>query len=462
MKKIKYEKYFKGKKITLMGFGGFGRGLKEAEFLIKNGADLIITDMEKEENLKKEVKRIKGVFERWKKKGAKMELILGKHRKKDFIGRDLVLYPNGVKLNNEYIKLAKEKSKMVTKSIALVFWIIYQEKFPVKTIGVTGTKGKSTLTSLIKHLLENDGKKVWTGGNLRGSVNLPILSKIKEGDFLLAELDSWLLQGFGDLKISPQYSFFTNFFNDHQNYYSSMELYFNDKANIFKFQKENDFLFLTDNSNRALKKYFKQKIKAKKIITFGKNVPNWKFKILGNHNLSNISQVLAFAQEIGITKKIQKKAMESFKAVEGRLEFLGKKRGIYFYNDNNSTTPISTIESLRALKNKYSNSKIILLAGGSDKNFLDDDYKKLAIFLRKNVDFLILFKGTGTDKLIEFLGSKFKNYILSESMKYSFEEAVKISSKGDVLILSPGMASFGVFKNEYVRNDMFLKEFSKF
>ncbi len=126
---------------------------------------------------------------------------------------------------------------------------------------------------MIKHLLETNGDKVFVGGNIRSAANLPILKKISEGNFLLAELDSWILQGFGNLKISPRYSIFTNFFNDHQNYYHSMKKYFNDKAFIFKFQKKSDFLILNNQVNKEILKYFSKKISSKKIITSIKKLP---------------------------------------------------------------------------------------------------------------------------------------------------------------------------------------------
>jgi len=264
--KINFEKYFKGKKITLMGLGGHGRGVVEAEFLIKYGADLIITDLSAASELEKEISAVKKALKKYKKNGAKVSFTLGKQKISDFKNRDIVLSANGVPLDNKYILAAKKYSKISTKSAALVFWILKQEKANIKTIAVTGTKGKSTTTALIENLLKTNGQKVFTGGNVRGVANLPVLEKISDGDFLLAELDSWLLQGFGNLKISPNISIFTNFFNDHQNYYHSMKKYYKDKSFIYKFQEKGDFAIFTNQSATAFKKYFGKRIKSKKII----------------------------------------------------------------------------------------------------------------------------------------------------------------------------------------------------
>lgn len=173
----------------MLGLGGFGRALKEAEFLAKNGADLIVTDLSSQKDLKKELAILK--------KYKNIKYTLGGHKISDFRNRDIVLYANGIPLKNKYIQESKKKSKITTKSVALLFYILEKEfGNRVKKIGVTGTKGKSTVTRmsifLIKNFLESQGGKneVFSAGNIRGCSNLPILEKIKEGDFLVAELDS--------------------------------------------------------------------------------------------------------------------------------------------------------------------------------------------------------------------------------------------------------------------------------
>jgi UDP-N-acetylmuramoylalanine--D-glutamate ligase len=119
--KVDFEKYFKGKKITLMGLGGLGRGVIEAEFLIKHGADLIITDLQNEKQLKQEITVIKKAIKKYKKNNATVSFTLGKQKIADFKNRDIVFSANGVSLDNKYILSAKKYSKIVTKSIAYVF-----------------------------------------------------------------------------------------------------------------------------------------------------------------------------------------------------------------------------------------------------------------------------------------------------------------------------------------------------
>jgi UDP-N-acetylmuramoylalanine--D-glutamate ligase len=456
--KVDFEKYFKGKKITLMGLGGLGRGVIEAEFLIKHGADLIITDLQNEKQLKQEITVIKKAIKKYKKNNATVSFTLGKQKIADFKNRDIVFSANGVSLDNKYILSAKKYSKIVTKSIAYVFWIIQNEKLDIKTIGVTGTKGKSTTTALIEHMLQINDTKVFSGGNLRAAANLPILEKISTGDVLLAELDSWLLQGFGNLKISPQYAVFTNFFNDHQNYYHSMKKYFKDKSYLFMFQKKTDFLILTNQSSKNIKTYFSKKILSKKIISKTSLLPKWNYPIFGEHNQKNISQAIELGKVLGISQKNIRKSMETFISIEGRFEYLGQEKGVLFYNDNNSTTPDSTAISLKALSKKYSKSKIYLLAGGADKEF---DFKILSKAIEKYVTKTVLFTGTGTNKIVYLFKKRFDKYQIVDSMKKAFFESVKEAKKEDIVVLSPGAASLGMFKNEYDRNDQFIEEYKQ-
>ncbi len=164
------------------------------------------------------------------------------------------------------------------------------------------------------------------------------------------------------------------------------------------------------------------------------------------------------AEVLKISKKVQKKAMESFLAVEGRFQYLGQKKGIHFYNDNNATAPEATVISLKALTKKYPKSKIFLLAGGADKEF---EFLSLARAIEKYPENTFLFAGSGTENLAKLFKKDFKKYQIVSSMKEGFLKSIENAQKGDVVILSPAMASFGIFKNEYDRNDQFLKEFKK-
>lgn len=418
---MKTKDYFKDKKITVMGLGILGRGVGDVEFLAQNGASLVVTDLKSRKELKVSLDRLK--------KFKNIKYVLGKHRLEDFRNRDMILKSAGVPLDSIYIKEAKKNKIQVEMSAALV-----AKLSPAKVIGITGTRGKSTVTQMIYEILKASKKKVFLGGNVRGIATLPLLKKAKKDDFIVMELDSWQLQGFGESKISPNIAVFTNLMRDHMNYYKgSMSKYFQDKANIYKYQKAGDYLI----SGKEIAK----KIKNKKIIPKSLS-KSWELKITGEHNRENASLAREAAKVAGVSDKIIKKVLENFKSVEGRLEYMKTVRGVKIYNDNNATTPDATIRALEALGSKKKN--IVLIMGGADKKL---DMKPLLKETEKYCKSVILLTGSGTDKL---KGLKVNN------LKDAVKLAIKDAERGDTILFSPAFASFGMFKNEYDRNDQFI------
>jgi len=433
---IDYKKYFKNKKITLMGLGVLGRGVNLAKFLSENGAELIITDLKSEKELSSSLDKLK--------KFKKIKYVLGRHRLSDFKNRDMIIKAAGVPLNSPFIREAKKNGISVEMDASL-----FAKLSETKIIGVTGTRGKSTITHFIYQALEKYSKEnVYLGGNIKGMATSVLLKKIKPDDIVVLELDSWQLQGFGDSKISPDISVFTNFLPDHLNYYKgSLTNYFKDKANIFKYHKKDNYLVLSRQALKEVKKRYKGRIKGQTIInnSFPKN---WKIKLIGEHNRDNLALGIRVLEVLGLKKSFIKKAVEEYQGVPGRLEFIKKINNISYYNDTNASSPEATIAALKA----FDKENIILIAGGSDKNL---DFKKMAKEIKDRVKALILIEGKGTDKMIKYL--KDYPFELVDNMKEAVKKARSFSQKGDIILLSPGTASFGVFKNEYDRGDQFNK-----
>jgi UDP-N-acetylmuramoylalanine--D-glutamate ligase len=269
---------------------------------------------------------------------------------------------------------------------------------------------------------------------------LSLLPKIKSGDYVVLELSSWQLQGFGEQKISPNVSVFTNFMPDHMNYYkNNLKDYFSDKAFIFKYQKEGDTLIAGESVVKNIPKSYKGN------LIVGGDVPkNWKLPLPGEHNKENIALAVSAARALKIPLVKIKSGVESFKAVEGRLQLVKTVRGVQIYNDNNSTTPEATIAGLKSFPKKQT----VLIMGGADKNLDTTELLKTAEVYAHTV---ILLPGTGTDKIEN------PDFYRAESLKDAVETAVASASKGDVVLFSPAFASFGLFVNEYDRNDQFLK-----
>lgn len=435
---VDYKEYFKGKKITVMGLGILGRGLGYTKFLAECGADLIVTDLKTKEQLKTSIKSLS--------KFKNIKFVLGEHRLEDFRGRDMIIKSAGVPLDSIYIKEAERNNIPAEMDVSL-----FAKCAPgVMLVGVTGTRGKSMTTALIYEILSRNlkNRKVHLGGNVRGVATLPLLKKVKAGDILVCELDSWQLQGFGDARISPYISVFTSFMPDHMNYYkNSMKDYFKDKANIFKYQKKGDVLI----TNSDVKKLIKQKPRSQIILANKKNVSGFKFIVPGEHQRQNLAYAVLAARQFNIPISKIKETVARFEGVEGRLQFLKNYKGIKIYNDNNATTPEATIAGIEALKNNKRN--IILICGGADKKLSLNNFVKTVNKYCKGV---IMIPGTGTD----FLLSKYKLKVPNEvgkDLKDVVLKAIKHSKKEDTILFSPAFASFGMFNNEYERNDLFMK-----
>lgn len=442
MNKKIYEKEFQNKKITIMGLGVLGRGLQVTQFLAKNGAKITVTDLKNSVDLETSLNKLKK-FD--------IKYVLGKHDINDFKNVDIVVKAPGVPLDSIYIKEAKNNKIPVVMDASLFTKIIREILPTVKIIGVTGTRGKSMTTALIYHILEQNRKaldsKIHLGGNMRAKATLPLLEKISSKDIVVLELDSWQCQGFGDEKISPDIAVFTNLMPDHMNYYkNSMTKYLKDKSNIFKFQNKNNILI----TNKETLKILSKNIKSKIVISDKNTVSNIPMHIFGDHNIINASYAYDVTKKCGLSDIQITKSLKSFPGLEGRLEYLSKTNGVHIINDNNSTTPEATVTGIKAVKDKYENSNIILIAGGADKKLSLVDLSKI---IKNNCKNLILLSGTGTESLKKLIKIP---YIETSALKNAVFKAFKVAKRNDVILFSPGFASFGLFKNEYDRNDKFI------
>jgi UDP-N-acetylmuramoylalanine--D-glutamate ligase len=438
-----YAEYFYGKKVTVMGLGLLGRGVGDTMFLAENNAELIVTDMKEQAALSESVKALAGY--------PGIIYHLGAHVSADFEKRDFILKAAGVPLDSSYIAHAKSLEVPVYMSAALVAHIVTKVNLGVTIIGITGTRGKSTVTQLVAHILASSGLRVFLGGNVRGVSNLPLLKALEEGDYLVLELDSWQLQGFGDLKISPHISIFTSFLSDHMNYYNNdVEAYFNDKAQIYRHQKEYDVLIASPQAAKEIKARDRD-------VTIAIPEENmFEMKLIGGHN--QVAARLAYdaAAQCGLSDEEIRKAIATFPGVEGRLQDLGLfggSKNIRVFNDNNATTGDATIAAIDAINEMY-NQKPILIIGGTDKGLsLDSLEQSILVGVKK----CIFLEGTGTARL------NLPKDHLYETLPQCIEKAFEIAHEDDIILFSPAFASFSkYFNNEYEKNDAFLEAVKKY
>lgn len=440
----KYKKFFKGKKITVMGLGLLGRGVGDALFLAECGAILTVTDLKPSAELRPSLQKLR--------KYKDVKFVLGKHRLEDFRNKDFILKAAGVPLDSAYISEAKKNKIPIEMSATL-----FVKLSGIPMVAITGTRGKSTITHLIVHILKSAGKKVILGGNIRGVSNLQLLKEVKKAKVAIFELDSWQLQGFGDNKISPNIAVFTTFLPDHMGYYKgSMEKYFSDKANIFKYQREKDLLVAGKQALPFIKKWG-GKVKSKIIIPKERLSKNWKFNLPGIHNEYNAMLAVEVAKSLSVPDMKIKKALATFTPLSGRLEFLRAVRDIKIYNDNSSTTPDATIAALRAV-GSLKKRRVVLIIGGDNK-FLD--MSKLLLEIPKFCSKVILFKERGTDtirdKVFKFRKKGIEIYE-EKNLQDTVKRAFSIAKSGEIILYSPAFFSFGKhFKNEFDRGDQFMK-----
>jgi UDP-N-acetylmuramoylalanine--D-glutamate ligase len=442
MKKELYSEYFDGKKVTVMGLGLLGRGVGDTAFLFKNGCYLLITDKKTEQQLAPSISFLLQYIG--------LSYVLGEHRFEDFEKRDFILKAAGVPYDSPYIEHAKKSGVPVYMSAALVCDIVMKKLEGVTIIGVTGTRGKSTVTQLVAHIVKSAGLQVHLGGNVRGVANLPLLEVIEEGDFLILELDSWQLQGFGDMKISPNIAVFTSFMDDHMNYYKdNRELYFNDKANIYRFQNDYDVLIASPQASEWILRYDK---KATPVVP---DDLHFEMKLIGEHNQVAARLAYEVAQQCGLGDEEIRTAISTFSPVEGRLEDMGlfKNGTVQVFNDNNATTPDATIAAIRAITTTY-NKKPILITGGTDKGL---SLEMLEQEITTHTKACVFLQGTGTDRIT--LSKEHSCGTLAECVRKAFS----LASDDDIILFSPAFASFSKeFNNEYERNDLFVEEVKKF
>ncbi len=444
-----FQSYFKGKKVTVMRIGLLGRGIGDTAYMAEAGAQITVVDSASAEVMQPAVEALAG-FEN-------ITFTFGPYNFADFKDADFVLVGAGAPLDEPVLVACKEAGVPLKQSAAL-----FAELSGVPIIGITGTRGKSTVTHMIHHVLSvTTGENILLGGNVRGFSNLQLFNEVGEDALCVMELDSWQLQGFGWAGISPQIAVFTNFMDDHLNYYQkngasyedAMDLYFLDKAQIFLHQEESGVLVTTP-AVFARARTLAGSLGQEVVLADASVLPeDMLLSMPGEHNRLNAALAYEALKAVGLTEEEIFDGLASFPGVEGRLQLISYENGVKIYNDNNATTPTATATGIVSVAN---GRNVVLIAGGADKG-LDTEQLTTAIFaLCKQV---ILTPGSGTEKLVATLEAQdlIELVVLVEDLAAAVEEAKLAAESGDVILFSPAFASFAQYKNEYERNDEFMR-----
>jgi UDP-N-acetylmuramoylalanine--D-glutamate ligase len=452
----------KGKKITVLGLGLHGGAVGAVRFLCRAGAQVVVTDIKSEDELKPSVEKLKDC--------KNVKFIFKQHRPEDFQRTDMVIKNPGASWDNKYIQMALFAGIPVEEDSSLFFKLCKN-----KIIGVTGTKGKTTTASLIFDILKAGGKDPVKVGVGQVSV-LDKLDDLKKSSVVVFELSSWRLSALGRYGLSPDISVITNIYPDHLNYYKNMDEYIQDKKYICQNQKAGDFCILnSDNElsakmgegviSQVVKVSNKKPSLGRSVYLSGeeiyvndgvdeKKIMNCSSILLrGKHNIYNVLLGIGVGYFSGVDTKDIKKAVSDFRGVSHRLEFVREIDGIKYYNDTAATMPEAAILGLKSFS-----EPVVLICGGADKKLEMDEFGKEIIQKAKAIVFL---KGEATDKIIasmqKFLDNsqKGKEFRVVDSMEKAVELARCEADRGDVVLLSPGSTSFGLFANEFDRGDKF-------
>ncbi|OIP57250.1 MAG: UDP-N-acetylmuramoylalanine--D-glutamate ligase [Candidatus Levybacteria bacterium CG2_30_37_29] len=449
-------KSLENKKIAILGFAMEGES--SAAFLLKKGAEVFVFDPRAKEKFDEE--KI-GTFE---KKGTVFQF--GEYPE-NFSSFDLILRTPGIRVFSEIIQKALSQNAIVTSHTQL-----FLELCPCPVIGVSGTKGKGTTSTLIFEMLKQQGVDAYLGGNI-GIPPLDFFDSLTPDSRVVLEMSSFQLQ---DIKKSPHIAVLLMLVPEHLDYHKDMEEYLEAKRNMLKFQTEKDFAILnidypaTRESDlftdakvfhvsredevgegcfvRDDKVWLRLNGVEKKIIDVSEIL------LPGKHNWENVCAATLAASLSGVNAENIKKVLKTFKGLPHRLELVSTIKGVRYYDDSFSTTPQTAIAAIQA----FSEPKILIL-GGSSKN---SDFKELGEIISENESIKAII-GIGLEwsrikAELKTNNSKLKIIENCFNMEEIVSEASKIAEIGDIVLLSPACASFGMFENYKDRGDKFKKE----
>ncbi|HHW00085.1 MAG TPA: UDP-N-acetylmuramoyl-L-alanine--D-glutamate ligase [Clostridiaceae bacterium] len=450
-----YKSWIKTKKVAVLGIGISNTPL--IKYLAKLGVDITAFDKADEDQLKETLNNLAGL---------NVKYVLGKDYLSKLNGFDVIFKTPKVRFDIPELVKERERGAVVTSEME-----VFVELCPAEIFAVTGSDGKTTTTTLIYNILKEEGYRCWLGGNI-GTPLLDKIDEIKESDKVVLELSSFQLH---TMQKSPNIAVVTNMAPNHLDVHKSMEEYIDAKKNIFRYQGQNDKVVL--NYDNSITKGFAEEAKGKvvyfsrcgqtdsgAVLENGRLVYKSSGKTLeivnaddivipGEHNVENYLAAIAAVIE-HVKPETIKRVATTFKGVEHRIELAREVRGIKFYNDSIGTSPSRTMAGLKSFR-----QKVILIAGGYDKNIPYDDMGEI---MAERVKCLVLTGATGPkirDALLKEIERSGRGKDIPVFMCKSLEEAVQTAYEnavsGDVVLFSPASASFDMFRNFEERGNKF-------
>jgi UDP-N-acetylmuramoylalanine--D-glutamate ligase len=420
---------FAGKRVTVLGLGHFGGGSAVARWLVEQGARVRVSDQSSKEKLADSVALLADL---------PIEFRLGADQSlHDVTEADLVVASPAIPPHSPYLLAANSGGIPVTTEICL-----FVQRCPAKTIGVTGTKGKST-TSTLLNLMLSASRKTWFGGNIGRSL-LADLPNIHRDDLVLLELSSFMLDHLGRIGLSPNVAVVTMISSDHLDWHGSQQNYIAAKANIVRHQKPGDFAVLNPRDETAMSF---AKLTPATVVPVDTHA-RFDLKLAGEHNQLNAQTAFTAAGLFGIDRPTAQKAIADFTGLSHRLELVHESHGIRFINDSISTIPDAAIAALRS----FPAGKVIQIVGGSDKKHLPIDAMCAALAEQAKA---ILCIGETADAIARLLPNDRAH--VCQTLEAAVTQANSLATPGDIVLLSPGHPSYDQFTNFESRGAAFAR-----
>mgnify|MGYP004510025101 CR=1 FL=1 len=441
-----FNEYIRFRKVAVIGIGV--SNLPLLDYLYEKKAQVTVFDERSIEKIPQDTIKKINTYE--------FRYFYGKNCLENLKGFNIIFRSPSCLPTRKELKDEADRGTIVTTEVEMLM-----EMCPCKIIGVTGSDGKTTTTSMINAILKKAGYNTFVGGNI-GTPLFTKLPEIKPDDIVVLELSSFQLM---NMSVSPDIAVMTNITPNHLNIHKDYNEYIEAKKSIFKNQNENGILILnydndiTRNCSKEAKGkvvFFSSKDKLDNGFIVDGNIvkeceDNVRRHILstdevilrGNHNFQNIAAALAATKTL-VDTDIAVQAVKEFKPVEHRIEFIREIDGVKWYNDSASSSPTRTLSGINAF-----NENIVLIAGGYDKNL---DYEPLAKPVVDKVSALILI-GQTAEKIFEAVKTeadkqnKKIDIYMCDSLEQTIDIAKKTAKKGEVVLFSPASASFDMFKD---------------
>ena len=444
----------KGKKVLVFGAGISGIG--SCGLLEKEGAQVILYDGKADLDIEK----VKGQMG-----NDAVQVVAGAFPEELLETLDLVIMSPGVPTDLPIVLQMKKKEVPVWGEIELAYVCGKGD-----ILGITGTNGKTTTTSLLGEIMKNAFESVFVVGNI-GNPYTTVAAETREDSVIVAELSSFQLESIHTFR--PKVSAVLNITPDHLNRHHTMEAYIQAKMDIAKNQTSEDVCVLNyeDETTRNMAGkisasviYFSSAHKLEKGIYLDGDSIIYKpeqnqdgilvcrtsdLQILGVHNYENVMAAVAMAAAYGVDMDIIRHTVTSIKGVEHRIEFVAEKNGVVYYNDSKGTNPDAAIKGIQAMVRPT-----ILIGGGYDKQ---SDFHDWIRSFDGKVRYLVLIGATREQIQKEAAECGFTNCILKDTFEEALDACVELARPGDAVLLSPACASWGMFPNYEVRGEEFKK-----